>query len=173
MLENLPFEIPSSWSWARISHIAQVVSGKPYQEVDDGYLYVKVSDMNLPENFSHIKKSTHFCNANENDLLKAPCIIFPKRGGAIATNKKRIVENIKICIDLNTMALIPDDARFIDYLHRWFSLIDLYSFSDGSSIPQINNSDIYPLLIPIPPYIEQIRICNRIQQIFDSIKDEV
>ena len=173
MLENLPFEIPSSWSWARISHIAQLVSGKPYQEVDDGYLYVKVSDMNLPENLTHIKKSTHYCTANESDLLKAPCIIFPKRGGAIATNKKRIVENIKICIDLNTMALIPDDARFINYLYRWFSLIDLYSFSDGSSIPQINNSDIYPLLIPIPPYNEQIRICTLIKQIVDSIKDEV
>ena len=129
--------------------------------------------MNLPENLTHIQKSSHFCNANQSDLLKAPCIIFPKRGGAIATNKKRIVENIKICIDLNTMALIPDDARFIDYLYRWFSLIDLYSFSDGSSIPQINNSDIYPLLIPIPPYNEQIRICERIKQIFGSIKDEV
>ena len=172
LLENLPFEIPSSWSWARISHIAQLSSGKPYQEVEDGYLYVKVSDMNLVDNSTYITKSTHFCATNEKDLLKSPCIIFPKRGGAIATNKKRIVKDIKICIDLNTMALIPDDARFIDYLYWWFSLVDLYSFSDGSSIPQINNSDIYPLLIPIPPNNEQIRICNHIKQIFASIKDE-
>ena len=93
MLENLPFEIPSFWSWV----IAQLISGKLYQKVEGGYLYVKVLDMNLPGNLTYIQKSIHYSNANKKDLLKASCIIFLKRGGAITTNKKELS---KICIDL-------------------------------------------------------------------------
>ena len=46
--------------------------------------------MNLPKRLTYIQKSTHYCNANENGLLKVPRIIFPKRGGAIAINKKEL-----------------------------------------------------------------------------------
>ena len=74
------------WSWV----IAQLISGKLYQKVEGGYLYVKLSEVNLPKRLTYIQKSTHYCNANESGLLKVPRIIFPKRGGAIAINKKEL-----------------------------------------------------------------------------------
>ena len=49
----------------------------------------------------------------------------------------------------------------------------LFENGVGSSIPQLTVPMVSPKLIPIPPYNEQVRICNRIKQIFDSIKDEV
>ena len=38
-----------------------------------------------------------------------------------------------------------------EYLFAYFDLIDLGALSDGSSVPQINNKNIAPLVICIPP----------------------
>ena len=54
----------------------------------------------------------------QNQLIPIGSVIFPKRGGAIATNKKRKV--IKpIIIDLNTMAIIPSDKLHTDFFYFW------------------------------------------------------
>lgn len=36
----------------------------------------------------------------------------------------------------------------------------------GSTIPQVNNTDISPLVIPLPPLAEQTEIVRRVEQLF-------
>ena len=57
---------------------------------------IKVSDMNLKENSIEVKTSSRFLNLKDirkNSIIESGATIFPKRGGAIATNKKRIITN--------------------------------------------------------------------------------
>jgi len=84
--------------------------------------------------------------------------VFPKRGGAIATNKKRRL-GIHACVDLNTMAATdyPENVN-PDYVWYWFQTIDLASISDGSNVPQINNHNVDPLLFPMRSFDEQSEI---------------
>ena len=163
---EVPFDIPNSWSWSRIAGVAFLQSGKPFEELDLGTLYVKVSDMNLPGNNTEITVSQHYCKATSRDVIPQNSIIFPKRGGAISTNKKRKVLTFNCCIDLNTMCMTPFMPEILEYLFSWFLTIDLGIIHDGTSVPQINNVDIYPLLLPIPPIVEQKRIVTKINEIF-------
>ena len=102
-------------------------------------------------------------------LFPAGTIIFPKRGGAIATNKKRQLE-APAATDLNVMALTPHrDVR--DYFKRWFASIDLASLSDGSNIPQVNNKDIQPLPVPLPPLAEQTRIVAEVERRLSVVEE--
>ena len=71
------------------------------------------------------------------------------------------------------MAMTPIMKGLFNYLFVWFSTIDLGIMSTGSSVPQINNVDIYPLLIPIPPLKEQSKIVDALNKIFSKIKDEI
>ena len=115
-------------------------------------LYVKVGDMTLPENEVEINTSSRFVNSNEiksNQIIPNGSIIFPKRGGAIATNKKRKIIKPTI-VDLNTMAIIPGNKIDANYFYHWFQLIDLNSISNGTSIPQINNYSFDEVKIPFP-----------------------
>lgn len=165
-LVEVPFDIPDNWAWSRIDGVAFLQSGKPFEELESGTPYVKVSDMNLSENNIEITTSQHYCKATSRDIIPASSIIFPKRGGAISTNKKRKVLSFNCCIDLNTMCMTPFLPQMLGYLFSWFLTIDLGMMHDGTSVPQINNVDIYPLLVPIPPLAEQKRIVAKINEIF-------
>ncbi len=115
-------------------------------------LYTKVADMNLPDNEVEMNTSSRFVNSNEiklNQIIPEGAIIFPKRGGAIATNKKRKIVKPTI-VDLNTMAIIPSKKINNDYFFHWFQLFDLNSISNGANIPQINNYSFDEVYIPYP-----------------------
>lgn len=167
--DEIPFEIPENWKWVKVGDIAYLTSGKPYEETTDGELYVKVSDMNLPENEVIIKTSQHFTSKDNSGEIQQYSIIFPKRGGAIATNKKRMVIEKPIFVDLNTMGLTVINEDIFYYVKLWFDSLKLDELQTGTAIPQINNNDIYPLPIPLPPLAEQKRIVEKVNSILDVI----
>lgn len=119
--------------------------------------YLKVADMNLAKNAVRIVTSSRFLDANEvreSSVFPSGTTIFPKRGGAIMTNKKRLTE-VPVCTDLNIMGVIPSSAVVPELLHFYFLNVDMRVLGSGSSIPQINNYDIEPLPITFPESVEQ------------------
>lgn len=163
--DEIPFDIPDSWKWARVCNIGYLKSGNQYSECSSGHYYVKVADMNLPDNLIQITTSSRRADIPSQDLIPTGSIIFPKRGGAIATNKKRLVLAEEIGIDSNTMSMTMVDKRILPYVAKWFASVDLGKLSTGTSVPQINNKDIDPLLIPLPPLEEQKRIVAKLEEI--------
>lgn len=130
--------------------------------------YVKVGDMNMHGNETYINTSSTFVDREENkkNIFPVGTTIFPKRGGAILTNKKRIT-NIEICCDLNVMGVIPNQERLHPlYIYFYFLNIDFVIFGGtGSTIPQINNHNIAPMKIAIPPLSLQEEFAEKIEAI--------
>lgn len=130
-------------------------AGKPYEGQDDGLLLLKVGDLNLPGNDQVVVVAREWVaeKGRAGAAIVAPkdAIVFPKRGGAIATNKKRVLGRSCI-LDPNLMAVAPkkDAPISYPYLRVWFELMDLASISNGSTVPQLNKGDLYPLEMPIP-----------------------
>lgn len=127
--------------------------------------YVKVGDMNLLENKQGILTSSKFVNIGNKTKLLFPIgtTIFPKRGGAILTNKKRLTK-VQICCDLNIMGAIPQNIHPL-YLYFFFLEKDFSELVDGSTVPQINNTDIYPLKIQVPPLALQEDFAAKVEAI--------
>lgn len=149
------------WEENILKDVCELKSGttiSPSLERTEGdVLYTKVGDMNLPDNEVEINTSSRFVNSREikiNQIIPEGAIIFPKRGGAIATNKKRKIIKPTI-VDLNTMAIIPSKKIDKDYFFHWFQLFDLNSISNGANIPQINNYSFDEVYIPYPKSIEE------------------
>lgn len=168
------FEIPSSWKWIKLVQISYLKSGNTYatemENKKGGIPYLKVSDMNLLENHYEIKYSSRFIEKeSDNKLIPKNSIIFPKRGGAILTNKKRLVLKQNILVDLNIMAIIPIEPETLMYIYYFFLTINLGNLNNGSTVPQINNSDIEKLLISLPPIEEQKRIVAKIEELFNIL----
>ena len=125
---------------------------------------IKVSDMNLTENLHEIKTSEHWIEKTQFELLSIGSVVFPKRGGAIATNKKRIT-TIPCLIDNNCMGLTSTskelNSRFLYYFLLGF---DLTSISNSAGIPLINNGDIASVKMPLPPLETQHQIVEQLDR---------
>jgi type I restriction enzyme S subunit len=165
------FELPGGWEWIRFGECASLKSGSSFpkeRELEFGDIpYCKVGDMNMAENIYTLTTSSRFINPTDkelNQLIPAASIAFPKRGGAIATNKKRYIKGA-LFVDLNVMAATPFKPMSLSFVMKWLDGIDLASLNTGTSVPQINNKDILPLLFPCPPLSEQHRIVAKVDEL--------
>ena len=131
--------------------------------------YVKVGDMNYPGNERYITTSSRYVSKETagKGIFPTGSIVFPKRGGAIGTNKKRMTV-IPICADLNVMGVSSNGELLPEYLMAYFEMTDLGSLDNGSSVPQINNKDIAPLRICVPPLSAQKEYKDFVAQIDKS-----
>lgn len=160
------------WRHARVTDVCSLKSGTSWpkaMEQEAGALpYVKVGDMNLVENLEGIVTSSRFVERTDKTAaatLTVGTTIFPKRGGAIATNKKRITR-VPVCVDLNVMGVTAGPELLADLLYYYFVGVDLNAISNGSSIPQINNYSLEPLSISFPKdHTAQRELVDRIQKV--------
>ena len=167
-----PITNPKGWEVKTLKEVCILKSGdSSANRLPDGNIpYVKVGDMNLTENRRGIITSSNFVDIGNKTNLLFPIgtTIFPKRGGAILTNKKRLTK-VQICCDLNIMGAIPKNIHPI-YLYFFFLEKDFSGLVDGSTVPQINNTDIYPLKILVPPLPLQEQFAKRIEAIEEQKK---
>ena len=167
-----PVTNPKEWKVSRLADVAEfhagssLPSGKDFVGQDGGYLNLKVSDLNAPENTTRIVSSKLWSTDRGNGTI-APerATVFPKRGGAIGTNKKRLLDRAAI-LDPNLMAVSAGERLHHLFLYRWFFTFDLMDITSGSTVPQLNKRDLSPLPIQIPP----IHLQHRFAAIAESIE---
>ena len=174
--------IPKSWEVSRLDDIAKTISTRmSYSELLEenhssigGFrvLGVKVSDMNRDGNELLILNA-----ALERTLSKetaeyrcAPpnTIIFPKRGAAIATNKKRLTTTWTV-FDPNVIGVIPTSIDS-EFLFHWFQNFDLRTITEPGPTPQLNKKHLDPLLIPVPSTLKEQQ---DIAALFNSIDKKI
>lgn len=151
-----PVTNPKGWPVRSLGEVSDLFSGnslpmgEEYDGQQDGILLLKVGDMNLLGNENAISTSREW-SSGITGCIVAPVgsVVFPKRGGAISTNKKRYLMR-EAALDPNLMAVAPKKIISTDFLLGWFDLIDLAVLSNGSTIPQLNKKDIAPLRTIVP-----------------------
>ena len=164
---------PYGWQQSSIGACCTLKSGTslPAEKENEGGTipYVKVGDMNYSGNEYYITTSSRFVTEQTAGagIFPVGTVIFPKRGGAIGTNKKRLT-TLPICADLNVMGVTAGKQVSPQYLMAYFDMIDLGTLDNGSSVPQINNKDIAPLTICIPPMELQQQFAGFVKQIDKS-----
>jgi type I restriction enzyme S subunit len=144
-------------------------AGEAFEGQLGGVLHIKVGDMNLPGNESDIYVAREWSNnAYGGIIAPAGTILIPKRGGAIATNKKRVLSR-PCALDPNLMAIGPGAALRQEVLFEWFKQFDLTSITSGSAVPQLNKGDLAPLKITVPTLAMQDRFVMASRKVKSAI----
>ena len=165
-------ELPEGWVWTTVSSIGLVASGQTPKGINDfdskGKIpFYKISDMNKSGNEKFMRATAIALDDVEIEKLgihvrEQGTVIFPKRGGAIATNKKRIL-SYPSAYDLNIMGVLPYIVP-TDFFYQWLLSINLATLSDGSNVPQLNHKHIDPLPFALPSLSEQQAIVFEVER---------
>ena len=111
----------------------------------------------------------YLCNSNS--FLKLPnsmklfskgAVVYPQNGGAVFTNKKRILGQDSL-VDLNTGSYTPFsqmDEKFFYYL---FSTVDFQKYYKGTTLPTVDMDAVQEIVWGLPSLAEQKRIVMAIE----------
>lgn len=171
--EELPFEIPETWEWVHLSDLGTFSSGKTPKAVelsDHGSIpYFKVSDMNSPGNEIFLIHTHSFlANNSYSKTFKEGTIVYPKNGGALFTNKKRILAQ-KSLVDLNTGTYTPFSKMNLKFIFYVFQTIDFKNYSKGTALPTLDSETLQKVLWGLPPLAEQQRIVAKIEELLPFV----
>lgn len=171
--EDVPFSIPEKWKWYRLNQAGNFISGytpaKNLLSNNGDIPYFKVSDMNTPGNEVHLRITSAYIKSNSsNRFTPANTIVYPKNGGAIFTNKRRIVDNNSV-VDTNTGGFVPGPLLTTEYSYLFFKIIDFRKLSKGTTLPTIDQAKLKNYLIPIPPIDEQWRIVSKVEELMKNV----
>ena len=174
--------LPAHWRVVRLGEVAEIRAGVAFPHeyqgsVEGSYPFYKVSDMNTFGNEIYMEKASNWVNSEILRKLKAKLfpsetVIFPKVGGALLTNKKRVLARESL-IDNNIMGVIVrQDICIPQFCFYWFESIDIRIFSNPGPLPSINAQGVKKSFIPLPPLDEQREIARILQAVDAKIAAE-
>lgn len=166
----------ASWPTARLGDVCTVVNGSAFPTHLQGrhdlpHPFVKVSDMNAPGAEETIDSAA---NTVDDELLRTlggrlcptGTVVLPKVGGALMTNKKRMLGRAA-AFDNNVLGVVPNDVES-EWLYHWLLTVDLRTMANTQALPSIRKSEIEDLRIPMPPAVEREAIIRRLRQQLDA-----
>ena len=187
LLENLPFDIPDSWCWARLDDIAIFENGDRSNKypvetdyVSTGIPFWGAKDMlnnklTKTNNLRYISQ-TKFEELG-NGKLRDKDFVCLLRGAVGKWASFEVDEDVSTGFINAQMVIIRSiSMNLVEWLKIYLSSSlfteSCSSFTSGTAVAQMSAKDLSNFSIPIPPYNEQLRICEQVKNIFNTIKGE-
>lgn len=168
--EFIPFDIPHNWMCTRLSNIANTLGGYAFKSAEytnTGVRVIRISDFDNSGILDAEYKYYHEEELLNKYLLRENDILLCMTGGTVG---KTCINNRKTKQYLNQRVASIRTYDLIYYRYIYNVIKSNYiqciinksktSTNDNISMDTINN-----FLIPLPPYNEQVRICEAIDKI--------
>ena len=173
--DELPFEIPESWAWARLGNIGDWGSGatpsRTHPEYYDGSIpWLKTGDLtdsyitDIPEGISQLALEKTSVRLNESgSVLMA---MYGATIGKLGILTYPATTNQACCACKPVYGV---ETLFLFY----FLMSQRTAFikrGEGGAQPNISKEKIVSTLMPLPPLAEQHRIVQRIEELLPLVK---
>ena len=178
--DEIPFEIPESWEWVRLTDITELIEDCPHSTAKDegkGYPLVRTPNVGfgklLLEGVHRVSESV-YNKRNERAIPQAYDLIYARE--ATAGNVAVIEEGQKVCLGQRTVLVRPMQNRIDSYWLAYF-ILSPYSYSSlvgkstGTTVAHVNLSDFRPFVLPLPPIAEQHRIVAKIEELLPKVEE--
>ena len=171
--EEIPFEIPNNWTWARMGQVGDWGAGSTPQRGNQDYyggniLWLKTGELNNDIVYDTEEKITQRafqdCSLRMNKIGDVLIAMYGATIGKLAIVGKELTTNQACC----------GCTPYVVY--NWFLFYFLMASRDsfikkgeGGAQPNISRVKLVEHLIPLPPLNEQKRIVKRIETLFEQL----
>ena len=176
--EEIPFEIPETWSWARLTHITYLIEDCPHSTAKDegkGFPLVRTPNVGFGK---LILKGVHRVSEkvyNQRNVRAVPQrndLIFAREAPA---GNIAVIYNEKVCLGQRTVLVRPITHCILPQFLAYYILSpssqqNLVDKSSGTTVAHVNLSDFRPYLVAVPPINEQQRIVSKIDELIPLIE---
>lgn len=174
--EEIPFEIPESWTWGRWGELSESIQygyNAPAQE-NGRILMIRISDI---QNNTIIWDKVPYCQIPENEinnyLIKKNDILFARTGGTVG---KSYLVTDEPCSAIYAGYLIRTryssslEPKFLkSFMESELYWSQLTNGTRGAAQPNCNGQTLSKMILPIPPLSEQQEIVRRIDAIMNTV----
>ena len=174
--DDIPFEIPSSWSWVRLGNYTDVIGGYAFQSQDlkseNGCRVIRISDISedgLVNN--RIVRYNGKLDLSQYRIYNSD-ILMAMTGGTVGKSLLLKLDNKEVLLLNQRVAIIRNtwfDVNYIDTVIKSAYIKSIIDNSKNSTNDNISMADITGFLIPIPPLNEQYRIIDKLEFVIASI----
>ena len=175
--EEIPFEIPEGWAWARLNQLVATCGGKtPAKANKDfweggGVPWITSKDMKAPELYGSQIELTD-AGAAETSLVPAGSVLMVVRSGILRRLLPVAINRVETTINQDLKAMTPYVPGLSEWLatcfNAWDKRIRGTFHKDGTTVDSIEFDAMLAMLAPVPPMAEQQRIVARIEEIFGA-----
>ena len=165
--EEIPFDIPYSWCWCRLSNVISLLSGRDlvpelYNSNHNGIPYITgASNFNDGSLIVNRWTNSPLTISHKNDLL----ITCKGTIGELAFNQ---IGDIHIARQIMSLSGIIVE---LDYIQCYLkAIVPALEKQANSMIPGISRDTLLNAILPLPPKGEQKRIISRVTQLLDILK---
>ncbi len=179
LLENVPFEMPDSWCWARLGNLGDWGAGATPSRANPVYYngsipWIKTGELNNGYVYSSeetiTEKALQECSLRYNNIGD---ILIAMYGATIG---KLGIAGVKLTTNQACCCCTPFDGLYNLYLfYLLMAEKDRFiKLGAGGAQPNISREKIVNFIVPLPPYNEQQRIVKRLKKMLEYFeKDEV
>ena len=171
--DEIPFEIPSSWTWVRLGEVvlSNIGGGTPsksnpnYWNGNISWASVKdlaMDSLNLKNTFDKISE-LGLRNSTSNLIPSGTIIICTRMGLG-----KIVISDIDVAINQDLRALIFSNFIFKKYFVYFYKTLKFNG--QGLTVKGITLDEIYNILLPLPPLSEQQRIVDKLEEILPLVE---
>ena len=176
---DIPFEIPESWRWVRACSISRVVGGGTPKTNITTYWGGDIPWITPADMDNNINSMTISCgsrNITQLGINESSACIVPT--GSVIISSRAPVGYVKIASNpLSTnqgcKTIVPSNYYVSEYMY--YALICLKSQiikkSSGTTFLELSKKSAEQLLIPLPPYNEQLRIVDKLRLLFKIVNE--
>lgn len=172
--DEIPFEIPDSWKWVRFKQILKPeVTKKPEKD----FRYIDIASINNNKNIVenpvvlNVSKDKIPSRAREQveseDILFSIVRPYLKNIAMVPNSDMHTVASTGFYV-IKPLPLI--NRKYIFYLCLSNYIVsNMTNMMRGDNSPSIRKGDLSSYLIPIPPIVEQKRIVNKLEKLFNVL----
>ncbi|WP_052256125.1 restriction endonuclease subunit S [Salinicoccus sp. YB14-2] len=172
---EIPFKIPESWCWARLSEISNIGNFKSIAKdsikESDWVLDLEEIEANKGNLLNKVKKSQKNVNSNKY-VFKKNNVMYGKLRPYL--NKVIVADDDGYC----TTEILPlHFGNFVNSKYAKYTLMSPFFLnyvnkcSYGVKMPRLGTKDAKLALFPLPPLEEQNRIVEKIEELFIKIQE--